>query len=140
MPTITLNPKEYEVARIMIAANDADRISYGKNSIPKEIANSFAFADVVDNDLRSAVETYKFLNERPDKYVLYISDKEGAFATATTWTGQKLGNVIKGREFRDNFGSKRVPITVMALNGIRYYGTYFKSAGDYARITKYTHQ
>ena len=83
------------------------------------------------NEERSAVEVYEFCTDPPDKYFLYINCTK---KEATTWTGDKLGTVAFGCEFRDNFGGKRVPITVYAINGKKYHGTYYKSSGDYARI------
>jgi len=90
-------------------------------------------ADVPDvsNEERSALEVFEFVTNPPDKYFLYINEKN---RTATTWTGEKLGDVGFGCEYRDNFGGKRVPITVYAINGRTYHGTYYKSSGDYARI------
>jgi hypothetical protein len=85
----------------------------------------------VTNEERSALEMFEFVANPPDKYFLYISEAD---RTATTWTGEKLGNVSFGREFRDNFGGKRVPINVYAVNGKTYHGTYYKSSGNYARI------
>ena len=85
----------------------------------------------VTNEERSALEVFEFVLNPPDKYFLYIKEKDH---TATTWTGEKLGNVSFGREYRDNFGGKRIPINVYAINGKTYHGTYYKSSGDYARI------
>ena len=87
----------------------------------------------VTNEERSALEVFEFVTNPPDKYFLYISEKN---RTATTWTGDLLGHVSFGREYRDSFGGKRVPITVRVINGHTYHGTYFKSSGNYARIKK----
>ena len=91
----------------------------------------------VTNEEQSAVEVYEFLRDKPGRYFLYINEKK---AKATTWTGEKLGKVVFGREYRDNLGGVRVPIDVYAINGLRYYGTYYKSSGDYARIKRCKHQ
>jgi hypothetical protein len=72
------------------------------------------------------------MNEIPKKYFLYIDTK---LNIATTWTGQKLGDVSFGNPYRSNMRDIRIPIRVYALNGEEYYGTFYKSAGDYARIT-----
>jgi len=90
----------------------------------------------VSNEERSALEVFDFVTNPPDKYFLYINEKN---ATATTWTGNVLGNVSFGREYRDSFGGRRVPVTVRAINGRTYRGTYFKSSGDYARIKAAKH-
>lgn len=94
------------------------------------------------NEERSAIEKYEFLTEKPDKYFLYVNDKKlihdeaGSYFTATTWTGEVLGRVSFGREYRSAFGDMRRSIKMTALNGVKYYGTYYKSAGTYARIKK----
>lgn len=118
-------------------ASKAYRTEHKTNGIPVEICKTFPYADEVNNELRSKIETYEFINEKPQKYFLYINEKE---KIATTWTGDFLGNVHFGREFRNNMGDKRVNIDVYAANGVRYYGTFYKSTGDYARITKKKHQ
>jgi hypothetical protein len=85
----------------------------------------------VTNEERSALEVFEFCQTQPDKYFLYIREKDH---TATTWTGDTLGEVSFGREWRDSFGGRRVPVTIRAINGHTYNGTYFKSSGDFARI------
>jgi hypothetical protein len=101
---------------------------------PDEIANIVQTAHIgraPTNEERSAVEVYEFLHNPPEKYFVYINRTK---REATTWTGEKLGTVGFGTEYRDNFGGKRVPITVYAINGAKYHGTYYASSGDYARI------
>ena len=87
------------------------------------------------NEQRSALEVYDFVTDPPEKYFLYIDEQK---KIATTWTGECLGNVLFGREFESpafgGFPSKRVPITLYAINHATYYGTYFKSSGSYARV------
>lgn len=101
----------------------------------------------VSNEDRSAMEVYEFIHSPPEKYFLYCSFKRekgqlkdteathyGASGTATTWTGEKLGDVQCGRTWRGNMGDTRVSVSVYAINGCVYHGTYFKSAGNYARV------
>jgi hypothetical protein len=90
-------------------------------------------ADVPDvtNEERSSLEVFDFVSNPPDKYFLYINEDN---RTATTWTGDVLGRVSLGCEYRDNFGGRRVPVTIHAINGRVYHGTYYKSSGNYARI------
>lgn len=85
----------------------------------------------VSNEETSALEVFEFVVNPPDRYFLYIRESE---SLATTWTGDELGHVSFGREYRDNFGGRRVPITIRAINGRTYHGTYYKSSGDYARV------
>jgi hypothetical protein len=85
----------------------------------------------VTNDERSALEIFEFCSNPPDKYFLYINEDKH---TATTWTGDVLGQVTFGSEYRDNFWGKRQPVWVRGINGKQYHGTYFKSSGNFARI------
>jgi hypothetical protein len=85
----------------------------------------------VSNEERGALEVFEFVTNPPDKYFLYINETTH---TATTWTGDKLGHVLFGREWRDSFGGRRVPVTLRAINGLVYVGTYYKSSGNFARI------
>ena len=101
------------------------------NGIPVNVAKTFPFDDKINNDIRSAIETWEFAHDIPSRYFLYINEKNN---TATTWTGQKLGSVSFGSPFRSNLGDTRQQITVKAINGKVYHGVYYKSAGDYARI------
>lgn len=90
------------------------------------------------NDETSALEVFEFLRDKPDRYFAYvkISDASDLRGTITTWTGEKLGDCYLGGTYRDNFGGKRRSISVQAINGCSYYGTYYSSAGDYCRLRK----
>ena len=85
----------------------------------------------VTPDETSTLEVYDFVDNPPDKYFAYVnSDKK----QITTWTGERLGDCTFGREYHSNMGDLRVSIHVRAINGRRYHGTYYKSAGDYCRL------
>lgn len=93
------------------------------------------------NEHRAFIEVFEFLRDKPEKYFLYIKEEATTRGTlnygpwiATTFTGLVLGSVTHGRPYRDNFGGVRVPVAVFACNGKRYNGTYYKSAGNYARV------
>jgi hypothetical protein len=100
----------------------------------------------VTNEERSAVEVYEFVHDIPERYFAYVKlhDQEllgnaqlahNRYGNLTTWTGDTLGGIYwMGREFRSNMGDKRIPIRVRGINGRSYSGTYYKSAGDYARL------
>jgi hypothetical protein len=106
--------------------------SYRPEDIPADVPR-------VSNDERSALEVFDFVNNPPAKYFLYIKQETNLLETwqhgrATTWTGETLGAVSFGREWRSNMGDRRVPVTIRAINGRTYVGTYYKSTGDYARV------
>lgn len=132
-----MNAEQYAIYKMKIAEYDAASLDYRTlnktNGIPSEICATFPHADIVTNDLRSLVECYEFMHDKPENYFLYIT--EGTPMTyATTWTGDKLGVVILGREWKSNFGDTRQAVTIKAVNGITYVGTYYKSRGNYARV------
>ena len=85
----------------------------------------------MSNEERGDLELLQFHASPPDRYFLYVDEDK---ATATTFVGGNLGRVSFGRPYRDNFGGRRVPITLAAVNGRTYHGTYYASAGDYARV------
>lgn len=120
----------YESARLEWCKQDGQNINKG-TSIPTEIAQNLPFGKEVTNELRSALEVWDFCHDIPQNYFLYIK-REGAIAT--TWTGQKLGSVSFGRSYYSNFGDKRTPVTIYAINGRKYHGTFYESSGDYARV------
>lgn len=136
-----INHADYLAARNKLDAYEAARSRYCKehktNGIPVEVCKTFPFGDEVDNELRSSIEVYEFINDIPDNYFLYIDESK---KEATTWMGDKLGNVSFGREYRDNLGGKRQPIDVHGINGKKYHGIYYKSSGNYARIKLFKNQ
>jgi len=122
---------EFEAARKMVEEHDAEfRRRFG-NSCTGEEGATLPHAGAVSNALRSRVEVEAFLRRPPEGYFLYVNEKAG---TATTWTGDVLGEVSLGRAWRSNMGDLRVPVTVHAINGRTYHGTYYKGAGNYARV------
>jgi len=97
---------------------------------PEQLAKELGIA-LPTNDELSALEVYEFHTNPPERYFIYIDAEQ---ARATTWTGENLGRVSFGNEYRSNMGDKRVNITIVAVNGRVYHGTYYKGAGDYARV------
>ena len=104
------------------------------------------------NKETSRLEVKEWLSNPPNRYFLYIRESaklrepdkwlgnvgpahEGL---ATTWMGDVLGTVLFGRRYRSNFGDWRIPVTVLGRNGWTYRGTYFQSAGNYARVKRTT--
>lgn len=94
------------------------------------------------------LELYEFMTNPPDKYFLYVRLDKNPHpigldlpdGIATTWTGDKLGTIFLGKASRTYTPSgglvERIPIRVHALNGFQYAGTYYASAGDYARVKR----
>lgn len=108
----------------------------GWTVIPANIAPPVNFG----NSERSKIEVYEFVKEKPNKYFLYVrkySCTNTNYGEAITFIGDNLGSVRFGREYKSSFGDIRQNITVKAINGCKYYGIYYKSSGDYARIKKY---
>ena len=79
----------------------------------------------------SSIEVYEFITNPPDKYFLYVDAKKNI---VTTWTGEVLGKCYLGRKYKSNMKDVRQSIDVYAINGKKYFGIYYTSAGDYARI------
>lgn len=126
--TLTLKKiKEYDDASLEW------RDRHKENGVPVDVSATFPHADKVTNELRSQVEVAWFVREKPTKYFLYINEKT---KQATTWTGDVLGDVGFGRPWTSNFGDERVSVTIYAVNGCQYHGTYFKSSGNYARVRR----
>jgi hypothetical protein len=87
------------------------------------------------HDEISAVEVYEFRNDPPARYFAYVNCQGNYPSYITTWTGEILGEVLSfGASYHSNMGDVRQNITVKAINGKRYTGTYFKSSGDYCRL------
>ncbi len=75
------------------------------------------------------------------KYFSYIKlPSIGNCGEMITWMGDILGRAVLWHTWKSNFGDTRVSIDVWGINGIKYHGFYYKSAGDYCRITAYKDQ
>lgn len=124
----------YEFARKMY---DPKGYASGRtyDSRQKAEITRLAGAPMPTNAELSAVEVWEFNNMPPKSLFAYI-DK--ASSTIRTFNGEVLGNVSFGKEHKspgfNGAFSKRVPIKVIGVNGLTYYGTWYKSAGTYARL------
>lgn len=105
-----------------------DRRSYYPSEVPQEAR--------VSNEEISALEVYDWEANPPDKKLVYIKEIAPRHGLATTWMGDTLGKAVLGNPWVSNFGDKRVPVWVRGINGKMYYGTYFKGAGEYARLRR----
>lgn len=113
--------------------------SYHPGDVPAHLQH-------VDNDMRSRVELFEWYAKPPHQYFAYVKEGTqrggngwhdgGTPDTLTNWMGEPLGRITRGRTWRDNLGGKRVAIWVDGTNGRQYWGTYYTSAGTYARITE----
>lgn len=110
------------------------RNGYHVSEVPQELR-------WIDNRLRSAVEHWEFIQNPPAAYFAYVKlhDRSGynmlnCQAAITTWTGQLLGAAFLGKPYQDNFGGTRQSVSMEAINGRRYHGTYYRSSGDYCRL------
>jgi hypothetical protein len=124
----------YETARETF---NPTRFKRGGEYSPEDIAAICKLANVeraITNEERSALEIFDFVRNVPECYFLYVDEKT---SKATTWTGESLGTIVFGHEYKSpafNAWSVRVPVRIRAINGRTYSGTYYKSAGSYARV------
>lgn len=109
-------------------------LSYYPSDVPKNVGR-------VTNEMRSQVQTYEFLQNAPETYFVYVRrnvigpglvDRK---VEVTTWAGQILGYGRLGHRYKCGL-SQRYPIWFTAINGVKYRGIYYVSAGDYARVRK----
>lgn len=110
------------------------RNSYHPNELPSHIVPP-------TNKERSKLELFEFMRDKPDRYFVYVTRDKSPNALrpwkVATWMGDLLGhNLVVGDEYTSNMGDKRRSIWFDGINGERYSGTFFCSAGDYARIRK----
>ena len=118
---------------------ERNRLFPGKNYVDQEMIKQLP--DNCTHKEISSIEVYEFVNDPPDKYFAYIGVyPKSPNGEMTTWMGEKLGRVLLWNTWRSNFGDQRVSIDVWGINGIKYHGFYYKSAGDYCRITAYKNQ
>jgi hypothetical protein len=129
-----MTEQEYRTTRARIDAYETWR--NGRSPIdPKDVPPGMT----VTNEERSAVEVYEFVRDRPASYFAYVALPNAARPwckrpTLITWTGDELGRITLGNTWRGNMGDVRQAIRVQAINGVTYSGTYYRSAGDYARL------
>lgn len=110
--------------------------SYRPEDVPPDVPQ-------VSNEDRSELERFDFCANPPDRYFAYVAHRADNPPRAgytplgvnvTTWTGGLLGLAYLWPEYRSNFGDRRRRISVRAINGRRYHGTYYFDAGDYCRL------
>ncbi len=95
----------------------------------------------------SRKEVAAFISDKPRQYFLYVKLHDPATlplgfpkerGIVTTWTGDKLGTIYHvGASYYSNFGDWRRSISFRGINGLSYFGTYYFSTGDYARVKAY---
>lgn len=140
-----LSKRHYDMLKTRIDAFHEWLESTGKNHYkPEEVPGHIT---LVTNEERSAVEVYEFMTTPPKEYTLYINTDE---EIATTWTGEKLGDVEfgqyqdveveheymghDGKTWSEDVIESAQRIVVKAINGKTYKGLYYVDSGDYANI------
>jgi len=106
------------------------------------------------NDELSAIELWGFCNQPPERLFAYIRKSTAANVPyrrmpsgygasfdhlVTTWIGDSLGEARLGNAYHCPAfwrQSTRRSVTLHAVNGYWYYGTYFESSGDYCRLRR----
>jgi len=136
MKANTISAEQYQVLRAKLEAFEgwrAGRTSYHPSEIPAHIPE-------VTNEQRSQMEVYEFVNNPPQRYFLYVRRPNplSDVIQVTTWMGDVLGTGILGRRYKTpafgGYPSTRYPIRFAAINGKKYFGTYYDSSGSYARV------
>ena len=104
--------------------------SYTVENIPEDVPNP-------TNEERTLVEIYEFMRDKPERYFVYVDEQK---QEVTTWTGFTIGKCTLGPVYKvpafGGFPSKRQSIRFKAINGCEYYGTYYTSSGNYARVKR----
>lgn len=109
------------------------------NVIPVEVSKQWGFDS--NNENTSKIEVYEFVKNPPHKYFTYVNYNLFGKKWITTFMGDKLGRICYlGTPYKDNFGGTRQSIKVFGINGVKYYGTYYKSSGDYCHLIAYKQQ
>lgn len=107
-----------------------------KNWIDQE--ESKLLPEDLTHDQISSLEVYEFVNDIPDKYFIYVNEKE---RIVTTWTGEKLGRItFLGSKYQSNLGDMRKTLHFTGINNKKYYGIFYCGNGDYARVRLYKNQ
>jgi hypothetical protein len=93
------------------------------------------------NEEISAAEVAAFKTDKPESYFAYRSKSLFQYrggtkwAEITTWTGEKLADVVHvGEAWTSNMGDKRQAFRARGVNGVTYSGTAYLSTGDYVRM------
>jgi len=102
------------------------------NGIPCDVVKTFPHADVANNENRSLVEVWQFCADPPDRCVIYVKRGNRNCGTATTWTGDFLGELVFGYTWTSNFGDRRSSFRMKGINGAKYAGVWCESAQDCA--------
>lgn len=138
MRTLTIK-EESERAQLRARVNAfaqwlGKRTSYKPEEVPQGLN--------VENSERSRLEILDFIADPPSKLFAYVQEQGHArsLAFVTTWTGDTLATVTwQGDPYScPAFGrsSERVNFRAVGVNGVSYSGIYYKSSGNYCRLTK----
>jgi hypothetical protein len=126
--------------RIYWAAN-ADFDRSGASSMSAETSAATPEECRISNDERGELELHHFMTEAPLHLFAYVTKnrKTGAWQ-CNAWPGQPFGRVWVGDPYKSPgfYGrpSTRRSVTLFAVNGWIYSGTFYQSSGDYARLKR----
>jgi hypothetical protein len=111
--------------------------SYHPDDVPAELRGV-----ALSNDETAALELHEFERDAPEHVFCYVTRKPGEAWQCRTFAGGSYGTVAVGYAYRvpGFYGrpSTRRSVTLNAINGWVYFGTFYESSGDYARLKRST--
>ena len=129
-----MNTAEYTILRAKIDNHEVER----DRRFPRQ---SYPSDTVFDNPAptnaeRAAVQMFEFMRDKPARYGFYVQPyDEKAANLAVTWTGEKMGEVIRrGAIHRNNFGARWMQLTIRAINGVVYSGRWYFDRQQYVNV------
>lgn len=109
--------------------------SYKPDEVPAELQGV-----ALTNEETAALELYEFERDAPMHLFCYVTRKPGEAWKCSTFAGGSYGTVAVGYSYRvPGFycrPSTRRSVTLRAINGWIYSGTFYESSGDYARLRR----
>lgn len=133
--TSNISESEYQSLKARYDNYHAQRANVCKHSNVVTQEEAALLPEPLTREQISQIEVFEFRNDPPLKYFAYVNCQGNYPSYITTRTGEILGEVVTfGAAYRSNMGDVRQNITIRAINGKRYTGTYYKSSGNYCRL------
>jgi len=108
--------------------------SYHPDDVPAELRGV-----ALSNEETRELELFEFERDAPEHLFCYVTRRDGAWQCGT-FAGGSYGRVTVGYSYKvPGFycrPSTRRSVTLHAINGWIYAGTFYESAGDYARLRR----